>query len=48
MVEMGWSWQDYSEAPAEMVDEIEVRLWARAKVEREQRKKDQVNRGGRR
>jgi hypothetical protein len=38
MKEMGWSWQDYDAAPADLVDEILTRMeaegrWARTKRE---------------
>jgi hypothetical protein len=30
MKEMGWSWQDYQDAPFDLVEEIEIRMAAEA------------------
>lgn len=39
MEEMHWSWGEYLDAPAELVDEIGARMAARSKAEREQQRR---------
>lgn len=38
MQEMGWSWSAYCEAPADLVDEIVMRMEARARWQETKRK----------
>jgi len=47
MVEMGWSWNDYLEAPMDLVDEISARLDGRGRAEKEERRKAEATRGRR-
>jgi hypothetical protein len=42
MEEMHWSWSEYLDAPAELVDEIGARRAGRAKAEKEQQRKSEL------
>ena len=39
--EMGWSWEMLQAAPVQMADEILVKIDARARVEREERRRSE-------
>lgn len=43
--EMGWSWADLQGAPFDLVEEIRVRVAARARWERERAKRDKARAG---
>lgn len=42
MREMGWSWHDLCTAPADLVEEIEVRLASRGHWNREKKRLDEA------